>query len=96
MLKMVKEGNENVTENVIEISETQIKKRMPEYSKKKIDKAYEIVKMISENPHISIDEMRKTMDVTDRTIARYISDLTEHDIIERVGPDNVGLWKILL
>ncbi len=100
MLKMVKEENENVTENVIEnvigISETQIKKRMPEYSRKKIAKAYEIVKMILENPHISIDEMRKTMDVTDRTIARYISDLKEHDIIERVGPDNGGLWKFLL
>ncbi len=100
VLKMVKEGNENVIENVmenvIEISETQIKKRMPEYSNKKIAKAYEIVKMISENPQISIDEMRKTMDVTDRTIARYISDLKEHNIIERVGPNNGGLWKILL
>ena len=58
MLKMVKKENENVIENVIEISETQIKKRMPEYSKKKIAKAYEIVKMISQNPHISIDEMK--------------------------------------
>ncbi len=92
VLKMVKEENENV----IEISETKIKKLMSEYSNKKIAKAYEIVKMISENPQISIDEMRKTMDVTDRTIARYISDLKEHGIIERVGPDNGGLWKILL
>lgn len=30
------------------------------------------MKMISENPQISIDEMRITLDVTDRTIARYI------------------------
>ena len=31
---------------------------MPEYSKKKLAKACEILKMISENPNISIDELR--------------------------------------
>ena len=41
--------NENVIENVIEISEEKIKKLMPEYSKKKLAKACEILKMISEN-----------------------------------------------
>ena len=32
--------------------------------------------------------------VTDRTIARYISELKENGIIERKGPDNGGKWKI--
>lgn len=67
--------NENVIENVIEISEEKIKKLMPEYSKKKLAKACEILKMISETPNISIDELRIALDVTDRTIARYISEL---------------------
>ena len=44
-------------ENVIEISEEKIKKIMPEYSKKKLAKACEILKMISENPNISIEEL---------------------------------------
>ena len=44
-------------ENVIEISEEKVKKLMPEYSKKKLAKACEILKMISENPNISIDEL---------------------------------------
>ena len=83
-----------VNENVIEISEENIKKLMPEYSKKKIAKACEILKMISENPNISIDELRIALDVTDRTIARYISELKDKDIIERKGPDNGGKWKI--
>ena len=61
--------NENVIENVIEILEEKIKKLMPEYSKKKLAKACEILKMISENPNISIDELRIVLDVTDRTIA---------------------------
>lgn len=52
--------------------------------------------MISDNPKISIDEMRITLDVTDRTIARYISNLKEYKFIERIGPDNGGYWKILL
>lgn len=86
--------NENVIENVIEISEEKIKKLMPEYSKKKLAKACEILKMISEKPNISIDELRIALDVTDRTIARYISELKDKGIIERKGPDNGGEWKI--
>ena len=88
------QANENVIENVIEISEEKIKKLMPEYSKKKLAKACEILKMISENPNISIDELRIALDVTDRTIARYISELKDKGIIERKGPDNGGKWKI--
>ena len=86
--------NENVIENVIEISEEKMKQLMPEYSKKKLTKACEILKMISENPNISIDELRIALDVTDRTIARYISELKDKGIIERKGPDNGGRWKI--
>ena len=85
---------ENVMENVIEISEEKMKQLMPEYSKKKLTKACEILKMISENPNISIDELRIALDVTDRTIARYISELKDKDIIERKGPDNGGKWEI--
>lgn len=81
-------------ENVIEISEARLKEFMPKASKKKIEKAVDIIKMISENPHISIDEMRITLNVTDRTVARYISEMKANKIIERIGPDNGGVWKI--
>lgn len=59
VMKMEKESDENV----IEISEEKIKQLMPEYSKKKISKACEILKMISENPNISFDELRRALDV---------------------------------
>lgn len=95
-LKMIKEENENVIENVIEISYIQIKELLPEYSKKKLVKAVEIVKMILENPKISIEEMRIALNVTDRTITRYISELKNHKVIDRIGPDNGGSWKILV
>ena len=63
---------ENVIENVIDISEKRIRECIPSYSKKKVARAFEIVKMISDNPKVSIGEMRIELDVTDRTIARYI------------------------
>ena len=96
VMKMEERENENVIENVIDISEEQIKRRLPEYSRKKVAKAYEIVRMISENPKISIDELRIALDVTDRTIARYISELKNKGIIQREGPDNGGVWKVSL
>ena len=40
-------------ENVIEISEEKIKILMPEYSRKKLAKACDILKMILKNPNIS-------------------------------------------
>ena len=87
--------NENVIENVIDISEERLKRFMPKASKKKIEKSITIVKLISENPHISIDEMRTVLHVTERTVARYISELKENKVIERIGPDHGGVWKIL-
>lgn len=99
VLKMIKVENENVienvVENVIEISEKYIQEKMPEYTKKKVQKALEILKLISEKPTISIDEMKVALNVTDRTISRYISELKEKKIIERIGPDNGGFWKII-
>ena len=58
VMKMERVSDENVIENVIEISEEKIKQLIPEYSKKKLTKAREILKMISKNPNISIDELR--------------------------------------
>lgn len=89
VLKMMKAENENVIENVIETSEKRIRELIPEYSKKKATKAPEIVKMISENPQIAIDEMRIVLDVTNRTIARYISELKNYRVIERIGADMI-------
>lgn len=100
VMKMGKDSNknviENVIENVMEISEEKIKELMPGYSKKKIAKACMILKMISENPNVSTDELRIALNVTNRTVARYISELKNENIIERKGPDNGGEWKITL
>lgn len=69
---------------------------LPRYSKKKITKACVILKMIAENPNVSIEELRIALNVTDRTVASYLAELKNKDIIERNGPDNGGEWKITL
>lgn len=74
-LKMIEAENENVIENVIENPEIELKKLLPGYSKKKLVKAEEILKMISDDPQISFDDLRLALNVSDRTIARYISEL---------------------
>ncbi len=71
VMKMEKDSNKNVIENVIEISEEKIKELMPGYSKKKIAKACMILKMISENPNVSTDELRIALNVTNRTLAEF-------------------------
>ena len=52
--------------------------------------------MINENPHTSLDEMRSKLNVTEHTVARYISEMKDFGILERVGPDKGGSWKILI
>lgn len=52
--------------------------------------------MIAENPNVSIEELRIALNVTDRTVASYLAELKNKDIIERNGPDNGGEWKITL
>lgn len=50
--------------------------------------------MILENPKISIDKLRIVLDVTDRIIVRYISELKGKGIIEQKGSANGGEWKV--
>ena len=93
---LVMRMEKNFDKNVIEISEEKIKELLPRYSKKRIEKACVILKMIAENPNVSIEELRIALNVTDRTVARYLAELKNKDIIERKGPDNGGEWKITL
>ena len=60
------------------------------------EEIFEAFKIFDKNSDdlISIDELRIALDVTDRTIARYISELKDKGVIERKGPDNGGKWKI--
>ena len=74
---------ENVTENVTDIVTEKIGKREKE-----------VLSIISNNPHITIDELAIIMNVTRRTVLRAIKSLKDSQIIERAGSDRQGYWVI--
>lgn len=49
---------------------------------------------IRSNPHISRPDMIEMFDISARTIDRTIKSLKEKGVIERVGADKKGYWKI--
>ena len=74
---------DDVTENVTDIVTEKIGKREKE-----------VLSIISNNPHITIDELAIIMNVTRRTVLRAIRSLKDNQIIERAGSDRQGYWVI--
>ena len=58
------------------------------------DRAKEIVNLMIENNQITASEIAKYMKVTKRTILRDIEKLKKDNILERIGTDKSGYWKI--
>lgn len=59
-------------------------------SKKKL-----IYLQIKENPSISNKELSEILDCSSKTIYRYIKELKDEGIVERIGSDKSGKWKII-
>jgi predicted HTH transcriptional regulator len=57
-------------------------------------KEQEIIRFISENKKITAKEMALKLDLTQRTVQRYLKSMQEKEMIKRVGTDNMGYWKI--
>jgi len=56
---------------------------------------FEILKKISENPSLSAKELSNLLNINDRTVERYVKQLKESGMIERIGSKKTGYWKIL-
>jgi len=54
-----------------------------------------ILKLIKKNKDISTLELSKLLNVNQKTIKRDMQILKAKGIIERIGPDKGGHWKIL-
>ncbi|OUD35371.1 ATP-binding protein [Flavobacterium sp. FPG59] len=59
------------------------------------EKSIYTVFLILLNNSISANEIGKLLGVTQRSIEKYIGTLKKDSIIERVGPDKGGHWKII-
>ena len=53
---------------------------------------YDIVKLMSSNPSISIPRIAEELKVTERTIYRHTSKLVKRGVIKREGSDRFGSW----
>lgn len=53
-----------------------------------------ILELLSENKEISAEEMAAALHVTRRTVERHLASLKKNGIIERVGSNKNGFWKI--
>jgi ATP-dependent DNA helicase RecG len=71
---------------------TVILKRTNKTSEKASEK---IFKLIKSNPEITIDDLAGQIGKTTRSIEMQIQKLKIQRIIERVGPDKGGHWKII-
>lgn len=89
-IKMSYETDEDLQTEELNIS---LNYDVPKREKKTRHKRHRyIIKLIHDNPKITIDEISILMDVNERTIRRDIVDLK--DVIEHVGPKKGGSWRI--
>ena len=80
----------NVEKNVGINVEIKIKEKYPELT----DTAIDIIKIVKNNNHITQPEIAKELDKATNTIYRNIKVLKDMGILERVGSNKKGYWRI--
>lgn len=73
----------------------EIEKNAPNVTVNLSDLEEKIIKIIEDNPKTNIEEISIRLNRTTRTIKRAINELKILNIIERVGSDKKGEWKII-
>lgn len=53
-----------------------------------------MLELMAENNTISAKQLAELLNTTDRTIEREIKKLKESGMIERIGADRGGFWKL--
>ena len=77
----------DMSEKTVEMSEKN-DERLGENQKK-------IVQLMQKNSHITIPELSEQIKISETAIQNNISKLKTKGIIERIGPDKGGYWKII-
>lgn len=80
MLKVIKETIINTTQKTTQ--------------KKLNDNQNKILSLIQNNPYITRNEMSNKLGITADGVKYNLSRLKQLDVIERIGPDKGGYWKI--
>ena len=95
MYREVEKNNDNVDVNVdknVGINvEIKIKEKYPELSNTSI----EIIKLVENNNYITQPEIAKELDKATNTVYQNIKVLKDMGILERVGSNKKGYWRII-
>ena len=75
--------------------ETDDKTKNDKINDKINDKEKQILNILMENANYTIPEISKATKISTATISRYLKQLQDKKIIERVGSNKSGYWKIL-
>lgn len=86
-----KEGKEVVSVSNWEEVRRNVRRK---FGEKFGESSEKIVEMIFENQYISASEMAKVIGITERAVEKQLAKLKDRDIIDRIGPDKGGHWKI--
>ena len=54
-----------------------------------------IVRLFEENPYLTTAELSEIIEITIKGVEKQIANLKKEGIIERIGPDKGGYWKII-
>ena len=77
-------GEEKVTEKVTD-----------RVTEKVTDIEVKILELISNDPAITTSKIAAMLSVTRKTISIHMKNLKKNNVIERIGSDRKGYWKIL-
>jgi ATP-dependent DNA helicase RecG len=90
------ENTEKLTENDSRLTENaeKLTENDSRLTEKLTENAEKIIEMIKNNPNITINELSDTLTVSRTTIINNINKLKKQGIIERIGPDKGGYWKV--
>ena len=59
-----------------------------------VENEEKIITLLKQNNKISALQIADTLHLTQRTVQRYLKQLQEKDLLERIGPAKGGYWKI--
>ncbi len=81
-------------DRVIRVTDKVTEKVIDRVTDKVTEREYEVLELLDEDPGYTTTQLAEKMSVTRKTISEYIKSLKEKDIIERIGSDRKGYWRI--
>lgn len=81
--------------NITLSSDTTSKSTVKGALKSALKSALKTMELIEENPYITISELAEKLSISKRAVDKQIAKLKENGIIERIGADKGGYWKVM-